>query len=67
MKALKKQNKMLFNMVKRPGSRCELNKIKNIRAKESREYGSSNSNISISDSDSWLSSNSEWDERINPD
>ena len=52
MKALKKQNKMLFNMVKRPGSRCELNKIKNIRAKESREYGSSNSNISISDSDS---------------
>ena len=56
-KALKKQDKMLFRIANKPGSRRELKKIKNIRAKYSKkccDY-SSDSSSDESDSDSSLS------------
>ena len=53
-------------MAKRSVSRRELKKIKKIRAKASRKYGSSSSDRSISDSDSSLSSDSERDKIRHP-
>ena len=53
-------------MAKCSGSSRELKKIKNICAKASKKHESSNISSSISDSGSSLSSDSEWDERVNP-
>ena len=50
---------MLYSVANRTGSRREINKIKNIRAKVSNKYESSISNISNIDSDSSLSIDSE--------
>ena len=50
MKAIKKQNKMLFSMSNHSGSRRELKKINNIRANASKKYGSSIRNSFSSDS-----------------
>ena len=51
LKALKKQNKMLFSMSKLFGSRREFKKIKNICVKKYKKHDYSSSNSSISDSD----------------
>ena len=59
MMALKKQNKMLFIMVKCLCSRHGLKKIKKIRNKAYKKHDYSSSNRSISDSDFFLSSDSE--------
>ena len=58
IKALKKQNKMLFIISKKSGSYRELKKIKNIRAKSAkkRRNDSSNSSSDGLDSDSSLAS-----------
>ena len=66
MKALKKQNKMLLSITKRSSSCRELKKINNICAKASNKRDYSSRDISTSDYDSSLSSNSEWDKIIHP-
>ena len=49
LKALKKQNKMLFSMAKRSGLRRELKKTKNINSKAYKKCIYSSSYISTSD------------------
>ena len=50
LKALKKQNKMLYRIPKKSGLRCETKNIKNIRAKASKKGSDSSSDDSESDS-----------------
>ena len=54
-----KQNKILFSVANCLGSCRELKKIRKIRAKASNKYDSSRSDISVSDYDYSLSSDSE--------
>ena len=60
LKALKKQNKTIYSISKKSGSRCELKRIKKIKAKASKKRCDSIINYSsdTSYSDSSLSSNS---------
>ena len=62
LKALKKQNKILYNIFKKSGSLRELKNIKMIKAKASKKRSDSGSDSSRdeSDSNSSLSSNSDW-------
>ena len=66
MKAIKKHNKMLFSMSNWLGSRRELKNINNIRPKASKKYGSSSSNSSSNNYDSYISSDSEWYKKRHP-
>ena len=66
MKSLKKHKKMLFRNFKISGSRRELKKINNIRAKSSNKHDFSISDIYSNDSGSSLSSDSGWDKRRHP-
>ena len=59
LKSLKKQNKMLYIISKKSGSRHEINMIKNIKAKASKKYSDSSSDYS--DSDYSLSIDIIWD------
>ena len=61
LKDIKKQNKMLFIMAKRSGSRHELKSINNVRAKSSKKHGYSISDSSSRDYDSSLSSDIDGD------
>ena len=54
-----KQNKILFSVANCLGSCRELKKIRKIRAKASNKYDSSRSDISVSDYDYSLYSDSE--------
>ena len=66
MKALKKQNKMLFSMAKRSVSWCELKNNKKICTKASKKHDYSIIDSSSSDCDTYLSSDNEWDKRRKP-
>ena len=59
LKYLKKQIKIIFRMAKLSGSRREINTIKNIKTKASKKHYSYSNNISKSDLDSSISSDSE--------
>ena len=59
LKVLKKKKNMFFTMANSPGSRRELKKMNNIRAKASKKYNYSSSDSSSSDSDSHISSDIE--------
>ena len=59
LKTLNNQNKMLLRSSKNSGSRRELKNINNIRPKASKKYGSSSSNSSSNNYDSYISSDSE--------
>ena len=56
LKALKKQNKMLYSIANKSDLRCEIKKIKKIRGKASKKGSDSSSDYL--DSDSWLASDS---------
>ena len=68
LKSFKNQNKIIFSMEKKSGSHCGTKKIKNINSKASRNrsYYSINSSIIDSYSDSYLASDIEWEELIQP-
>ena len=57
---------MLYSITKKSGSRRELNKIKKIKAKDSKKLIYSSSDSLSSYLDSPLYSDSEWDEPIQP-
>ena len=59
LKSLKKQNKMLYSISKKSGSRRELNQVKRIRDKFSKKNSYSRSNSLSRGSDSSFSSDSE--------
>ena len=59
MKALNKQNKIHFSMSKHSGSCCNFKNIKKICAKVSKKHGYSSSNITNSEYNSSLYSDSE--------
>ena len=68
LKLLKKQNKMVYSIAKKSGSRLELKKINNINTKVSMKssyYSSDSSRIDL-DSDSSLSSYSDWEQYRQP-
>ena len=50
LKALKKQNKIIYSIAKKSGSRHDIKKIKNIRAKYSKKTSDSSSDDLDSDS-----------------
>ena len=68
LKYIKMQNKMLYSIVKNSRSRRELKNDKNINAKYSKKRGDSSRNSSSNESysDSYLSSDSDWYEEIEP-
>ena len=49
LKALSKQNKMLYSISKKSGSRCELKNIKKIKDKFSKKHYNSGSNYSTNE------------------
>ena len=63
LKDIKKLKNVLFSIAKKSGSRRDIKKIKKIDAKSSRKRCNSSSNSSSDelDSNSSLSSDSEWD------
>ena len=63
LKALKKQNKMLYSIAKKSSSPREIKKIKKIRAEAIKETNSSSEDW---DYDSSLSSDIKWDKDIRP-
>ena len=63
LKALKKQNKMLYSIAKKSGSRREIQKIKKMKEESSKDAYSSSEDWG---SDSLLASNSSWDKEIRP-
>ena len=56
LKALNKQNKMLYSIAKKSGSRCEIKNTKKIKSTADKK--SSNSSSDDSDYDSFLANNS---------
>ena len=64
LKSLKKQNKMLYSISKKSGSRREMKNIKKIRVKASKKRGDSSSNYCSNKyySNSSLPNNSDWGE-----
>ena len=68
LKALKKQNNMLFSIAKQSGLNREIKNTKKIKSKASKKHSYSNSNSSSSDSDSdtFLSSDIECDKIRRP-
>ena len=67
LKYLKKQNKIIFSITKKSGSRRELNKINNIRAASKKRYDSNiDSSSDESESNSSLSRDRNWDTYIRP-
>ena len=66
MKYIKKQNNIIFGMANLSDSRHELKKIKKIYAKAPKKHDYPIRDRSSSDYDSYLSSDSEWDVRRQP-
>ena len=64
LKAIKKQNNIIYSIAKNNGSRREIKKIQKTKAKayNKRRYYSSDSFSDKSDSNYSLSRNSDWDE-----
>ena len=66
LKALKKQNNMLFSIAKQSGLNREIKNTKKIKSKASKKHSYSISDISSSDYDASLSSDIDSDRRIHP-